>query len=42
MIRKQFYIVLDKNIFNPPNGWAVYLLLLALESDGRGSEHDPN
>ena len=42
MIRKHFYIILLKNIFNPPNESAVYLLLLVPESDGRGSEHDPN
>lgn len=42
MDKKRLYIAFHKNIFNPPNGWAVYLLSLASESDGRGSEHDPN
>ena len=40
--KERIYIALYKNIFNPPNESAVYLLLLVPESDGRGSKHDPN
>lgn len=36
MDKNQLYIAFHKNIFNPPNGWAVYLLSLAPESDGKG------
>lgn len=42
MDKKRLYIAFHKNIFNPPNGWTVYLLSLDSESDGGGSEHDPN
>lgn len=41
MDKRQFYIAVHKNIFNPPNESADYLLLLAQESDGRGPKHDP-
>lgn len=41
MIRKQFYIAQQKNIFYPPNWSAVYLLSLAPESDGRGARAWP-
>jgi len=37
MIRKRVYIARQKNIFNPPNESAVYLLSLAPESEGRGA-----
>ena len=42
MDENRLYIAIHKNIFNPPNGWAVYLLSLAPESDGRGVAYDPN
>lgn len=31
-----------KRIYNSSDKSTVYFLLLASESDGRGSEHDPN
>lgn len=37
VVKKCFYIAFHKNFFNPPSGSAVYLLLLAPESDGRGA-----
>ena len=35
--KKCFYIAFQKKFFNPPNSPAVYLLLLAPESDGKGA-----
>ena len=36
------HIIFSKKLFNQPIESAVYILMLAPESDGKGAEHDPN